>query len=37
MEHDHRVKWAGDLRFIGTGASGHSVVIDGAIHWQTEP
>jgi putative redox protein len=29
MEHDHRVKWAGDLRFIGTGASGHSVVIDG--------
>ena len=29
MEHDHHVKWAGDLRFIGTGASGHSVVIDG--------
>jgi putative redox protein len=29
MEHDHRVKWAGDLRFVGTGGSGHSVVIDG--------
>ncbi len=29
MEHDHHVKWAGDLRFIGTGASGNSVVIDG--------
>ena len=29
MERDHRVKWAGDLRFIGTGASGHSTVIDG--------
>lgn len=29
MERNNRVKWAGDLRFIGTGASGHSVVIDG--------
>lgn len=29
MECDHRVKWAGDLRFIGTGVSGHSLVIDG--------
>ncbi|MCP4045844.1 MAG: peroxiredoxin [Gammaproteobacteria bacterium] len=29
MNHDHHVKWAGDLRFIGTGASGNSVVIDG--------
>lgn len=29
MERDHRVKWAGDLRFIATGASGHSTVIDG--------
>lgn len=29
MERDYRVKWAGDLRFIGTGASGHSTVIDG--------
>lgn len=29
MKRDYRVKWAGDLRFIGTGASGHSVVIDG--------
>jgi putative redox protein len=29
MERDHRVKWAGNLRFIGTGADGHSVVIDG--------
>ena len=29
MERDHRVKWAGGLRFIGTGANGHSTVIDG--------
>ena len=29
MQRDHRVKWAGGLRFIGTGASGHSTVIDG--------
>jgi len=29
MERNHRVKWAGDLRFIGTGGSGHSTVIDG--------
>ena len=29
MERDYRVKWAGGLRFIGTGASGHSTVIDG--------
>ena len=29
MERDYCVKWAGDLRFIGTGGSGHSVVIDG--------
>ena len=29
MERDYRVKWAGDLRFIGTGANGHSIVIDG--------
>lgn len=29
MERNHRVKWAGGLRFIGTGASGHSTVIDG--------
>jgi putative redox protein len=29
MERDYRVKWAGDLRFIGTGPGGHSVVIDG--------
>lgn len=28
MERNHRVKWAGDLRFIGTGASGQSVVMD---------
>ena len=28
MERDHRVKWAGDLRFIGTAPSGNSVVID---------
>jgi putative redox protein len=29
MERDYKVKWAGGLRFIGTGANGHSVVIDG--------
>jgi putative redox protein len=29
MERDHHVKWAGGLRFIATGASGHSTVIDG--------
>ena len=29
MQRDHRIKWAGDLRFVGTGASDHSVVIDG--------
>jgi putative redox protein len=29
MERDYRVKWAGGLRFIGTGASGHSTVIYG--------
>jgi putative redox protein len=29
MERNHHVKWAGDLRFIGTGGSGHSTVIDG--------
>lgn len=29
MKRDHLVKWAGGLRFIGTGGSGQSVVIDG--------
>lgn len=29
MERNYRVKWAGELRFIGTGESGHSTVIDG--------
>lgn len=29
MERNHKVKWAGGLRFIGTGGSGHSTVIDG--------
>jgi putative redox protein len=29
MERTHRVKWAGGLRFIGTGSGGHSIVIDG--------
>ena len=28
MKRDHRVKWAGGLKFIGTGAGGHSVVLD---------
>jgi putative redox protein len=29
MERNYRVKWAGGLKFIGTGSSGHSTVIDG--------
>ena len=29
MKRDYRVKWAGDLRFIGSGPGGHSIVIDG--------
>ncbi|MDX2418989.1 MAG: OsmC family protein [Xanthomonadales bacterium] len=29
MERNHRIKWAGGLRFIGTSGSGHSTVIDG--------
>ena len=29
MQRDHRIKWAGGLKFIGTGVNGHSVVIDG--------
>jgi len=28
MKRDHRVRWAGDLSFIGTSESGHSVVMD---------
>jgi putative redox protein len=28
MKHDHLVKWAGGLTFVGTGFNGHSVVID---------
>ncbi len=28
MDRDHRVKWAGGLSFIGTGGSGHSILID---------
>lgn len=28
MERNHRVKWAGGLTFVGTGGSGHSVVLD---------
>ena len=28
MERNQRIKWAGDLRFIGTSANGHSVVFD---------
>ncbi len=28
MKRDHHIKWAGGLRFIGTGGSGHSLVID---------
>lgn len=29
MERDHIVRWAGDLKFTGTSANGHSIVIDG--------
>jgi len=29
MRHDHRVKWAGGRRFIGTGSKGQGIVIDG--------
>jgi putative redox protein len=28
VKRDHRVKWAGGLTFVGTGGSGHSVVLD---------
>lgn len=28
MQRNHQVKWAGGLRFVGTGGSGHSVVLD---------
>jgi len=28
MKRDHRVQWAGGLTFVGTGGSGHSVVLD---------
>ncbi|MEE4174530.1 MAG: OsmC family protein [Xanthomonadales bacterium] len=29
MKRNHTVRWAGGLQFIGTAASGHSLVIDG--------
>ncbi len=29
MKHDHTVRWAGGLQFVGTAGSGHSLVIDG--------
>lgn len=29
MQREHKVKWTGDLSFIGTSPGGHSVVIDG--------
>lgn len=29
MERDHLVKWAGGLQFVGSGSTGHSIVIDG--------
>ena len=29
MNREHIVKWAGDLNFVGTSGSGHSLVIDG--------
>ncbi len=28
MKRNHRVRWAGDLSFVGTSESGHSVVMD---------
>ena len=30
MKRDHLVKWAGGQQFIGSGSTGHSIVIDGA-------
>jgi putative redox protein len=29
MQRNHRVKWAGDQKFIGTGSKGQGIVIDG--------
>jgi len=29
MKRDHLVKWAGGHRFIGSGSTGHGIVIDG--------
>ena len=29
MKRDHLVKWAGGRQFIGSGSTGHSIVIDG--------
>jgi putative redox protein len=29
MDRDYKVKWTGDHSFIGSSASGHSIVIDG--------
>jgi len=29
MKRDHLVKWAGGRRFIGSGSTGHGIVIDG--------
>ena len=29
MKRDHLIKWAGGHRFIGSGSTGHGIVIDG--------
>lgn len=29
MKREHRVRWSGELNFVGTSGSGHSLVIDG--------
>lgn len=37
MKRDHIVKWAGDLGFVGTAGSGHSIVMDGDKHVGMSP
>ncbi len=29
LARDHQVRWTGDATFIGTGGSGHSIILDG--------
>lgn len=34
---DHLVRWTGDATFIGTGGSGHSIILDGDKHLGLSP